>query len=397
MVFAMRENIAIMNGIVVTMNHKKQVLSPGFLLVQGDKILEISDSKKDIRCYTVDREIDARGKIVMPGMVNTHCHTRPMRGLGDGLSVKDMHTRYIDHVQELMTSEDAYVGARLVFAELIKYGITSVLNMSDFPKSDAKAAEDVGIRARLVPQLSTDEQVEEYTKELKKQHATADARVRLWLGLDHSNHKAETLAEVKGTARDFGLRIHMHVAKSGVIKRLNDLDFLGPQLILAHCVHVTIEEMHSMAENQVNVAHAPWSNMKLGSGIAPITQMLKMGINVSLGTDGTFSGDRLDILEEMRFAAFLQRVKALDASVLTASEALEMATLNGAKSLGMNGSIGSLDKGKKADITIVNAQKLSLTPFIAKGEFSNVIPLLVFTASGSDVETVLVDGKVTVD
>jgi 5-methylthioadenosine/S-adenosylhomocysteine deaminase len=180
------------------------------------------------------------------------------------------------------------------------------------------------------------------------------------------------------------------------IEVFRDYGILGPKTVLAHCVWLSPIEIEILAKTGTSVAHCPVSNMKLASGVAPIPELIRRGVNVSLGSDGVKENNRLDLIQEMKVASLMQKVYHLDASLLPAEQVLRMATVNGAKALGMEKELGSLAEGKRADVIVLDFKKPHLTPLLL-GEFQNVIPNIVFAAQGSDVETVLIDGRVVME
>ncbi|MEM3515008.1 MAG: amidohydrolase, partial [Candidatus Hadarchaeum sp.] len=214
----------------------------------------------------------------------------------------------------------------------------------------------------------------------------------------------ECLQKVKELAKEFGVGIHIHLAESSEevkqttekygkrpVEYLNSIGFLGPEVLAAHCIWVTDKEIKLLKDNGVKPVHNPTSNMKMGSGIAPVPEMLASGIPVALGTDGAASNNSLDMFKEMKLASLLAKARRLDPTVLPAMKALEMATINGAAALGLQAELGSLEVGKKADLIIVDLRKPHLSPM------HDIVSHLVYSASGSDVDTVIVDGKILME
>lgn len=390
----MSRTIAFVNGIVVCMDENRTVLNPGHVVIEGDRIVKVTQRIEDVDSHQPAEVIDVKGKIVFPGLINTHMHMRPSRGFGDGLNTPDWHVNYVDRISELMTESDAYDGALLAFTELVRSGTTCALGMTIHGDPEFEAIRKSGVRARLVPHAESEEALRQHMRLIRSQSGGEEDLVRHWLGFEVTSiFETALLREVRECADETGVPIHTHFSEwdREAMEPLVESGLLGPDLILAHCVHVNDEEIGLLAKHQVKVAHNPKSNMRLGSGIAPIMEMLRQGVNISLGTDGPLSTYKLDMWEEIRSAALLQRV--LNAKNLQAWEVLEMATINGARALGMEASIGSIEEGKKADLIVLDINKPHLTPLQIEGPNSNLAPLLVFSVSGSDVESTMVDGK----
>jgi 5-methylthioadenosine/S-adenosylhomocysteine deaminase len=407
-------SILIRGGTVVTMDPSHPVLEEGWVAIEGRHIAAVGAGAAGARPGSVT--LEASGKIVMPGLVNCHLHTRPGRALGDGLALMDWHDRYADGFSARMTQEDSRVGALLAFGECLRAGVTSVLAMPILPAGCGRAAEAIGIRATIVPHAGDDprnpgslDSFEDNLALLRAQGDPAGHRVRYWLGFEHLLACTPGyLARVGGALETFPVGLHTHLNESRgelaatrqkfgelPVRCLERAGLLGPRTVLAHAVWLEPEEREILARTGTSVVHNPTSNMRLGNGIAPVADLLARGINVCLGTDGMLSAYKLDLFETMRAGAMLQRAATLDCRLLPAPHLLEMATLNGARALGLDAEIGSLAPGKKADLILLDAGGLHLAPR-ARGGHDNLTTLLVYAAHGSDVETVLVDGEIVV-
>jgi 5-methylthioadenosine/S-adenosylhomocysteine deaminase len=379
----------------------------GSLLIQNDKIVEISDK---IGVNDADDVINAEGKVLIPGLVNTHTHLSMtlMRGLADDMPLETWLNNHIWPVEAELNGEHCYAGALLACAEMIKSGTTCFNDMYFFMDHVARAADEAGIRGMLSHGMidfgdedKRKREFKETVRIIKKCHDTGDGRIKVAFG-PHSPYTCsqELLEGVKKESAKYGVRIHIHVAEtqkevSDVINEhgkrpfeyLDEIGFLGSEVTAAHGVWLSEPEIDIIKESDVKISHNPSSNMKLSSGVSPVAELLGKGVCVSLGTDGPASNNNMDLLEEMKITALLQKVKTMDPTVLTAQEVFNMATISGANSLGLENEIGSIEVGKKADIVLVNMKTPQLTPF------RNPISHLVYSANGGDVDTVICNGE----
>ncbi|AEG17132.1 amidohydrolase family protein [Methanobacterium paludis] len=396
------KNILIENAVIVADRIKK-----GSLLIENDKIVEINDK---IVANNVDDVINAEKKVLIPGLVNTHTHLSMslMRGLADDLPLDTWLNDHIWPVEANLNGEHCYAGALLACAEMIKSGTTCFNDMYFFMDSVAKAADEAGIRGMLshgMIDLGDEDKRKAEFKETKriieKCHDTADGRIKVSFG-PHSPYTCseELLEGVRKEADKYGLKIHIHASETQKevedvleahrkrpFEYLDEIGLLGEDVLAAHAVWLSDNEMEIIKERGVKLSHNPSSNMKLASGISPVSKLLEKGICVSLGTDGAASNNSLDLFEEMKTAALLQKVHTLDPTVLNAHEVFEMATINGAAALGLENGIGTIEVGKKADIVLVDMKTPSLTPF------RNPVSHLVYSANGADVDTVICNGE----
>jgi len=383
-------------------------LKNGTVVIEGGKITEIGEKTKE-HAETV---IDAKGSVVMPGLVNTHTHAAMtlFRGYADDLQLAEWLEKHIWPAEAQLRAEDVYRGSLLACLEMIRSGTTSFADMYFFMDETAKAVEASGIRASLshgLIELWNEEKGETDLKEGKRfvraWQGAADGRIKTMYGPHAPNTCSdEYLAKVKEEARKDGAGIHIHVLETEAellamkerygkcsVHMLDDIGFFGPDVLAAHCVWLSDGDIEVLREKGVNVSHNPISNMKLASGTAPIYKMLERGVNVSLGTDGCASNNNLDLFEEMKTAALLHKLSTGNPTALPARQVLKMATVNGAKALGTES--GMLKAGMKADLIIVDMKKPHLTPCF------DVPSHLVYSAGGSDVRTTIVDGKVLMD
>jgi 5-methylthioadenosine/S-adenosylhomocysteine deaminase len=396
------KNILIENAVIVTDKIKK-----GSLLIENDKIVEINDK---IDANNADEVINAEKKVLIPGLVNTHTHLSMslMRGLADDLPLDTWLNDHIWPVEANLNGEHCYAGALLACAEMIKSGTTCFNDMYFFMDSVAKAADEAGIRGMLSHGMidfgDEDKRKAEFKETqriIEKCHDTADGRIKVSFG-PHSPYTCseELLEGVRKEADKYGLKIHIHASETQKevedvleahrkrpFEYLDEIGLLGEDVLAAHAVWLSDNEMGIIKERGVKLSHNPSSNMKLASGISPVSKLLEKGICVSLGTDGAASNNSLDIFEEMKTAALLQKVHTLDPTVLNAHEVFEMATINGADALGLENEIGTIEVGKKADIALVDMKTPGLTPF------RNPVSHLVYSANGADVDTVICNGE----
>ncbi|MBQ9026642.1 MAG: amidohydrolase family protein [Methanobrevibacter sp.] len=382
------------------------------LLIKNDLICEISDN---ISQENVDKIIDASDKILLPGFINTHTHLSMtlFRGLADDLSLDEWLNDNIWPMEANLNGDYCYIGALLGAVELIKSGTTTFSDMYFYMEDVAKAVEESGIRALLsygMIDFGDEErrksEIEENMTLFKNCHDTADGRIKVFLG-PHSPYTAseELLREVRKLADENGIKIHIHVsetqkeiddvsAEKGLrpFEYLDSIGFLGPDVICAHCVWLSDDEIEIIKKNDVKISHNPCSNMKLASGIAPVSKLLENDICVSIGTDGASSNNNLDLIEELKTASLLQKVSTLDPKVLTSDEALAMGTINGAKALGLEDEIGSIKVGKKADLILIDTNNANMVP-----DSSNLSSNVIYSANGSNVDTTICNGKILME
>jgi len=401
------ERILIRGGIVIPCDGTKRVLKGADVLVEGNKIVKIGEIKDK-----ADIVINARGKAVLPGLVNAHTHLSMslLRGIADDMALKPWLEDEIWPTEAHLTPKHVYVGALLGCLEMIKSGTTCFADQYFFMEEVAKAVGESGLRASLSygiiekgdPERRKSE-IKKGTELIKNYHNTANGRITTMYG-PHAPYTCskECLEEIKDLAKKYNVGIHIHLSETikgdvEVVKErygkrpfiyLQHIGFLGPEVLAAHCVHLNEREIQLVRENDVKIAHNPVSNMKLASGIAPVAEYLEKGIVVAIGTDGCASNNNLDMFEEMKVCCLVHKIREANPEVVNANEALEMATINGAKALGLGKHVGSIECGKKADLVIVDMKKPHLVPL------HNVVSNLVYSTNGADVDTVLVDGKI---
>ncbi len=407
-----RVSLLITNGIVITEDPARRVIDRGSVAIDGRDIVAVDRAEPIAASYASSDTIDANGSIVMPGLINTHTHA-PMvlfRGLADDLALMDWLQKYIFPAEaKAVSPEFVRAGTRLAALEMIESGTTTYVDMYYFEEEIARVTRAAGLRGVLgetiiqfpVPDARTPSEslarTEKFAAEfsgddlitpavaphamytldeatLKACRALAD-RLRLPVVI----HLAETTDEIN-TARE-----KYHNTPTGY---LESIGFWGPRTIAAHGVHLTDTDIRVLAGHHVGLSHNPESNMKLASGAAPVQAMQAAGIAVGLGTDGAASNNDLDMFEAMRQAAFLHKLVSGDPRAIPAPLAIQMATIDGARALGMEREIGSLEPGKRADVIIVSMDSARQTPMYDPQSH------LVYVTRGDDVRTTIVNGKV---
>jgi 5-methylthioadenosine/S-adenosylhomocysteine deaminase len=399
----------IQNGTILTMESRESVLRKGFLAIRGDSIFRIGAGDAETP-PTARQVIDAKGGLVLPGLVNGHTHASMslFRGLADDLPLMEWLTRYIFPVESRMDAEFVHAGALLACAEMILAGTTTFCDMYLFEEEVARAARQAGMRCLAgevlydfpSPNYGSLQNGFEYVRQMIRRweadplvsvavepHSVytcspdlllAANRMALEQGVPLIIHLSETLSEVAEVRARHGKR---------PVEHLESLGILGPHLIAVHCVHLEDSEIALLRERGTRVVTNPESNMKLASGISPVPRLLSAGITVGLGTDGCASNNNLDLFSEMDTAAKLHKVASMDPTQMDAFTVLRLATLEGARALGMGNLTGSLTEGKRADIILVDTRKPHLTPLY--DPYSH----LVYAARGSDVSHSFINGR----
>jgi 5-methylthioadenosine/S-adenosylhomocysteine deaminase len=409
----MEKTVLIKGGAVVTLDAADTVVT-GDVLVRAGRIEAVGE----VPNVVADLTIDARGCAVLPGFVQTHVHLCQtlFRGAADDLALLDWLKRRVWPLEAAHDAASLRASARLGVAELIRGGTTCALTMETVRHTEEvfRVVEESGFRATVgkcmmdkgeeVPdglREESEDSIRESLALLEKWHGRADGRVRYCFAPRFAISCTRGLLErVAALARKRGVMIHTHASENvsecelvesetGLrnVLYLDSLGVSGSHVLLAHCVHLDDGEIGLLASKGTHVAHCPSSNMKLGSGVAPVSEMLARGVSVSLGADGAPCNNRLDMFTEMRTAALLQKVSR-GADALPAARVLRMATTGGARALGLEEEVGSLEAGKRADITVIELDRLHTTPR------PEVVSTIVYAAEARDVRDVLIDGRV---
>ncbi len=410
-------DLLVSNATIVTMDPARRVIEDGVIAVNGDAIAFMGTSaqlrEQSMKGLTAKQTIDAKGKLIIPGLINGHTHI-PMvllRGLIDDVTLDDWLRKYIFPAEAKNVTEDfVRWGSRLALAEMIRGGTTTFADMYYFEDAEAEETKAAGLRGFLgetwidfpAPDNKSEAEMAAYTeKYLTKWQG--DPLIHASVA-PHSIYTCseKTLRDSAALARKYHAPVLIHVAemrkeltdslaKNGAtpVQYLERIEFLGPDVLAAHCIWVDYQDMKILADRQVGCVHNPSSNMMLASGVAPVVDERAAGMRVGLGTDGPAgSNNDLDMMEEMDLASKLQKTYRVDPRALGAKGALEMATIEGARALHMEKEIGSLETGKKADFAILTLDVPNAVPMY------DVYSQIVYALKASEVETVVVGGKI---
>lgn len=397
----------VVNGTIVTVNEQNEVIEKGALVFENGNISYVGKVPEDLSGF--DEVIDARGCIVMPGLVNTHGHAAMslLRGYADDLPLQEWLETKMWPLEGQFTSEHVKWGTLLSIVEMMRTGTTTFMDMYDHMDQVAEAVEQSGMRAGLArgiiglcPEEVQKAKLEEATSFARNWHRQAGGRITTMmsphapytcppdyirqivsraheLDLPIHIHMSESMREVEQNVKDYGQRPPAHLDQLGVFDR--------PTLV-AHAVHLTDEEIDLLARKKVKVSHNPISNLKLASGVARVPELLKKGVTVSLGTDSSASNNNLNLFEEIKMAALLHKGVNYDPIAVPAEEAIRMGTRYGADAMFIGDQTGSLEVGKKADFILVRTDRAHFHPF------HEPVSHMVYATSGYDVQDVYVDG-----
>ena len=398
--------IIIKNATLISMDDKRDKVEYDMdILIDDKNIVEIS---KNIN-MDVDKIIDASGMVVLPGMINTHAHV-PMsifRETIDGLKLQDWLQNKIWPMEAKLSDDDIYYASLLSFIEMIKTGTTTINDMYFKTDSIIKAKDIMGVRLQttnfLMNQFNDGDTRINILKEILKKYKDHDDTLSFNVGL-HGLYTSDLdyIKKCIELAKNLDIPLHMHFCEndaevSDIIKLHNKkpIELLNENFnihtVLAHAVKLSDDDIKKMANLNIHVSTCPISNLKLGCGIAKVSEMLNNSINVSIGTDGQGSGSSLDMFEAMKYTALLQKGINEDPTIINAYDVLKMATINGAKALKMDDKIGSITEGKKADLIIIDVKDVLLKPT------NDLISEIVYNVKGSNVNTTIVDGKILME
>ncbi|KAE8378652.1 hypothetical protein BDV26DRAFT_261293 [Aspergillus bertholletiae] len=414
---------------IITVDANRRIIEDGAIRVQDDLIADIGKTATLKTKYPDDEECDLAGRIVIPGLISTHMHTAQtlLRGAADDLELVSWLCERIWVLQGNFTAEDGYAAARLSIGEMLKSGTTCFLEsmFADRYGFDglARAVEESGIRGCLgkivmdIARYAKDDAwamhpglVEDRETSLlgtlqmwEKWNGKANDRIRVWFGARTPGGVSDTLyREMTSLSREKGIPITMHCAEVRAdrdffasvnhtpMSYCDSVGLLSPSTVLVHMVHLDGDDIKRLAGSGTHVAHCPTSNAKLASGICRVPDLQHAGVNIGLGTDGAPCNNTCDLLQEMKLAGIIHKSISYDPTAVPAESVLEMATINGARALGLEDHIGSLEIGKKADFVAIDTRRIHLQPWF------NPVSAVVYTATGRDVDIVVVDGKMLV-
>jgi len=404
-------SLVIGNGIVITVDGSRRILNPGSIAINGSQIVAIDTPANIAARFKGANTIDATGKVVMPGLINTHTHAAMVmyRGLGNDLALMDWLQKYIFPAEAKTVSPDfVRIGTQLAALEMIQSGTTTFADMYYFEEEVAKVARAAGLRGVLgqtviefpVPDAKTPADALKRTEAFAKQF-DHDELITPSIA-PHSVYTldAKTLTAVSELARRLNIPIQIHLSETSAeigmsqerhkqrpVAFLDSLKFWAPTTLGAHGVWINDDEIALLRQRGVGISNNPESNMKLSSGTAPVLKYRAAGVNVGLGTDGAASNNDLDMFEAMRQAAFQQKLVSMDPTAISAADAIEMATVAGARAIGRN-RLGSLAAGMLADLIIVDMSKARQQPLF------DPVSQIVYASRGDDVVTTIVNGKI---
>jgi len=396
-------NLLIKNATVVLPDGQTKTAN---IAVEGSKILAIGEAPAD---FIAEQTIDAKDMLAIPGFVNAHTHASMtlLRSYADDMELMTWLNDHIWPVEAKMISNDIYWGAALAAVEMIQSGTTTFADMyGPFMERVADVVTESGMRGVLSRGIigvapDGEKKLEENISLYEDYNGAANGRIKVMFG-PHAPYTCppDFLKKVAAAAQRLGAEVHIHMNETKAeieqitkqygkrpFEYVEDTDLFESPTLAAHCVHLSDDEIAIIKKHHIRVAHNPGSNMKLASGIAPVPRLLKEGVTVALGTDGTSSNNNLDMLQEVQLAALLHKVNEYDPLAVPAFEALKMGTEYGAKAVGLDG-IGRLEAGVKADIVLVSMKGAAWVPRF------NEVSLLVYSGSAADVDTVICDGKV---
>ena len=403
---------------LILINDNNAVIPNGAVLVGSDgRIRSVGEAAEIIEAnpgVNVKRLAD---RLLMPGLINTHAHSGLLRGTAEGLPVWEWLQQYIDPMHRVVNEREAEIASYLCYAEALLSGTTTIVDMWRHMHGSAKAAAQLGIRAVLVPYVAEHpdhdyfETLDTNEALIKQWHGGADGRVHVWVGLEHMFYATpEAWKRAIDMSKQYQVGFHTHSNESKFdveetqrrynMRPIEALESFGlldaPRTLLAHCVWLSDHEIELLAKHRVGVAHNPVSNMKLASGAARVEDLLASGVAVGLGTDGEKENNNLDMFEEMKASSLLAKLSRLDASALDAWSVCRMATITGARALGLDAEIGSIEIGKQADLIAVRTDTPRMTPLLT-GTEGNLHHNLVHAVQGGDVDMTMVAGKIVVE
>jgi 5-methylthioadenosine/S-adenosylhomocysteine deaminase len=408
------------------MDRERRTIPDGGAVIDGDRIVAVGRREDLQREYHPEERIGGKNFALLPGFINTHCHTEVslFRGLCDEMSLMEFKKHVLTPAIPHYTPRDIYLASLVSLIELVKNGVTTVLDIGFHKNESAKAASELGTRSIVAeammdrvqgeaegPTESTETALGKGLDLFKKWNGRADGRIRVWFGPFTELLATPELVERTGRlAEEYGTGIHMHLAESyetqSIIKRtygkrifeyLDELGILKPNLLAVHCCWLSEREVKMIKDAGVKISHCPGAEMKLSDGVTPLSLLEAEGVTVSIGTDSALCNNCNDLLREAKLASLLQRVVVppLDPERIPAQRALEMITIDAARCSLWQDEIGSIEPGKKADLVLIDLKKPHYMPLLEKPRM-NLVGNLIYAGCGSDVDTVIVGGKTIV-
>jgi 5-methylthioadenosine/S-adenosylhomocysteine deaminase len=403
---------------LLTMDADNRVITMGALLIRDGRIEAVGPVSELAPAHPEAVVKYIPHSVLMPGLINAHAHSGILRGTAEHLPVWEWLRLHIDPMHRVLQAEEAEIASWLCYSESVLGGTTTVVDMWRFMEGSAKAAEAIGNRIVAVPYVGEHPDYDYFdTLDMNEAlietwHRKAGGRVNVWVGLEHLFYADEAAQRrIIEMAKAHNTGFHTHCSESAIelpefqriygkrpMFALEDLGFFEvPRLLIAHAVWLDQSEVDLISGYPVSVSHNPASNMKLASGFAPVSELLAAGVPVGIGTDGEKENNNFDLFEEMKLVSLLGKLRANDAAAMDSWQVLRMATILGAKAIGLDHEIGSLEVGKRADVIAVRTDTPRMTPFFADGPYFNLQHNLVHGVRGQDVSLTMVDGEILVE
>ncbi|WOX15569.1 amidohydrolase [Streptomyces sp. N50] len=408
----MNIDLLVHGGDVLTVDEAGAVVRDGAVAVHEGAIVAVGPAAELTTRFRAAESIDASGCLVLPGLINTHTHLAMtlLRGRADDVTLQGFLERVLKWEAELLTPKNVAAAVRLAVAESVRAGVTSALDMYWFHEAAEQAARETGWRLHTGPtfmdvpeppdRLAYEDRLDWARRDLAARGTTRPGLRPVLFAHSTYTLAPDQLVEIAALAREFGALLHIHAAENPTevatvevkygkrpVELLDSLGLLGPDLLLAHAVDLTGPEIAALARTGTSVAHCPVSNLKLGCGIAPVPRLLSAGVTVGLGTDGAVSSNTLDVLGAVRQAALVHKAGG-DPTAVGAEQAVRMATIEGARALGLGDHLGSLEAGKRADLVVLDLDAPHLRPL------HDPWSTLAYAAHSADVRDTVVDGRV---
>lgn len=403
---------------VITMDKENKVIDNGGLVVDGENIIFVG-SLDDIKSRFPETPMhEYNNCIIMPGLINAHSHSGLLRGTAEYLKLWDWLRKYIDPMHKVLLPHEAEIASYLCYGEQLLSGTTTVVDMWRYMEGSAKASLEIGNRVIMVPYVGDRpgydyfDTLEDNEKLIKAWHQTKSGRISVWVGIEHFLYGTKkSYKKIRDICQNYDTGFHTHSNESkDDVDYLKNINGIFPieslhkngllninNVLLAHCVWLDIKEIKLLSDFNIGVAHNPISNMKLSSGAANIHKLIDSGIAVGIGTDGEKENNNMDLFDSMKVASLLSKHSSSRPDILDHWDLLRSVTIEGARSIGLDNRIGSLEVNKLADFIIINSATPRLTPFITSGDNFNIHHNLVHSVRGGDVTTVVVNGKVVVN